>query len=305
MADDATQTPILAVSRPSGNAAGILANLGGSAAFVCNDTLIKLLGADLPPGEIMLLRGMVAVTLLTIAAAWSGALRFPMAALRTPAFTWRLIGELGSTFAFVISLMHLKFADASGIQQFQPLAVTAASAIFLAEPVGWRRWLAAFAGLIGVLLIVKPGTGAFEPFAMLALICVAFIVVRDLATRAVPAAAPLLMLALTSAAAVMAGGLLLLPFETWLIPSGRHIAMLTVAAAFLTCGYVFITMSLRIGELSVVVPFRYASVIFAVVIQWLIWGTLPDGLALTGIALVVMAGLYSFHRERVRRRLAA
>ena len=302
---DALRAPALAATHPASNAPGILAMLAGSGAFVSNDTMVKLLGSDLPPGEIMLLRGFLAVVLLTAAAAWFGALRLPLATLRSQAFTWRLVGELGSTFAFIISLMHMRLSDSSGVQQFQPLAVTAASAIFFAEPVGWRRWLAALVGLIGVLLIVKPGTGAFEPFAILAGICVLFVALRDLATRAVPAGAPLLMLALTSAAAVMVGGLGLLPFETWVVPNGRNIAMLVVASSFLVCGYVFITMSVRIGELSVVVPFRYASVIFAVLLQWAIWSVLPDRWALAGIALVVGAGLYTFHREQMRRSAAA
>ena len=298
---ETVRSPAAASVAAAGNARGILGMLAGSGAFVGNDTLVKLVGSRLPPGEIMLVRGAFAVVMLTAIAAFLGALRLPAAMLRAPAFSWRLVGELGSTYAFIISLMHLRLADSSGIQQFQPLAITAASALLLAEPVGWRRWLAALAGLIGVLLIVKPGTGAFEPYAILAGVCVLFVVLRDLATRAVPPGAPLLMLALGSAATVMIGGLGLAPFETWTVPEPGDLAMLALAATFLTCGYVFITMSVRVGDLSTVVPFRYSTVLFAVVLQWSIWGVLPDRLALSGIGLVVAAGLYTLHREQVRR----
>jgi len=294
-----TMSPALPAAH--NNLPGIICILAGSAGFVCNDSVVKLIGARLPVGEIMLLRGLCAMALLLPAAIWLGAIRVPVRLLMTPSFAIRLVGELGSTFTFVIALMHMRLADLTGIQQFQPIAVTAASALFLAEPVGWRRWLAALAGLSGVLLIVKPGTGAFEPFAILAFICVLFVVLRDLGTRAVATGVPSLLLALSSAAAVMLGGFALKPAETWLMPDIRDCVMLATAAVFLVGGYLLITTGVRIGELAVVIPFRYSSAIFAVLLQWAIWSTLPDGLALLGMAIVAAAGLYAFHREQVRR----
>ena len=294
-----TVFPSIPVARS--NLPGILCIIAGSAGFVCNDSVVKLIGARLPVGEIMLLRGIGAVALLLPAAIWLGVVRTPPRLLLTRAFTIRLVGELGSTLTFVIALMHMRLADLTGIQQIQPIALTAASAVFLAEPVGWRRWLAALAGLTGVLLIVKPGTGAFEPFALLAFICVLFVVLRDLATRAVAPGVPSLLLALSSAAAVMLGGLALMPAETWLMPDPRDLAMLAIAALFLVGGYILITTGVRIGELPVVIPFRYSSAIFAVLLQWAIWSALPDRSALLGMAIVAAAGLYTFHREQVRR----
>jgi drug/metabolite transporter (DMT)-like permease len=293
-------TASILTSDHRGNLAGILAILAGSLGFVINDSQVKMLGGSLPVGEIMLLRGVLALTLLLPVAAWMGAFKVPIGLMLRPAFGWRLVGELGSTFAFIFALMHMRFADLSGIQQVQPIAVTAASAAFLAQPVGWRRWLAALVGLMGVLLIVKPGTGAFEPYAILAFICVLFVVLRDLGTRAVPAGVPSMLLASASAGTVMAGGLLLKPAEIWVVPRPLDFAMLAIAALFLVAGYLLITIAVRIGELAVVVPFRYSSVIFAVVLQWAIWSTLPDTLALLGMGIVVAAGLYTFHREQVR-----
>jgi len=274
--------------------------LGGSASFVCNDTMVKLLGANMPAGEIMLVRGIPSVGLLLAAALWLNALRLPWNILVSPAFALRLLGEMGATITFILSLPHLRLADTTGIQQFQPLAITAASALFLAEPVGWRRWMAALAGLIGVLLIVKPGTGAFEPYALLSACCVLFVALRDLATRAVKPGVKPVALAFASAAATMACGLVLAPFETWSTPSTTQYLGLLLNALFLIGGYVLVTISVRITDLSVVAPFRYASVLFAVLSQFLIWNVLPDRLALVGIAIVVGAGLYTFHREQVR-----
>ena len=249
----------------------------------------------------MALRGTFASLLLLAACFLYSALTWPPGTLGAPAFWLRLAGELGATVTFVTSLMHMRFADISGIQQFQPLALTAASAVFLAEPVGWRRWLAAFAGLAGVLMIVRPGGGTFEPFALLAGACVLLVVLRDLGTRLVPAGTPALFLSLTSALIVAIFGYVMRWGETWVTPLPLEWLGLAATAAMIFAGYIFVTIALRIGELSVVSPFRYASVICAVGLQIAIWGIAPDAWALIGIAIVVGAGLYTFHREQVRR----
>ncbi len=275
--------------------------LAGTVAFVCNDSIVKVLGEHLPPGEIMALRGTFATVLLFGACLWYGALRWPAGALTSPAFTLRLIGELGATVSFVVSLMHMRFADASGIQQFQPLTVTAASALFLAEPVGWRRWLAAGAGLLGVLLIIRPGSGSFEPFALLQVLCVLLVTLRDLATRVIAAGVPTLLLALFSAVVVTLFGFAMRAGETWVTPQPLDWLGFGATAALIVAGYMFVTIAVRIGELAVVSPFRYASVIFAVGLQIAIWSIVPDAWAFAGMAIVVGAGLYTFHREQVRR----
>ncbi len=264
--------------------------------------MIKLLGGHLPIGEIIVLRGIVSVLLLFAACWWYGALTWPKGALLRPPFFLLLLGQVGSTYSFIASLMHLELADANGIQQFQPLALTAASALFLGEQVGWRRWLAALAGLIGVLLIIKPGTSAFEPFALLAATCVLFVVMRDLGNRAMAPGVPSLLLALASASAATVLGAVLSSTETWVQPRPLDWLALCIAAVLVVSGYFCVTVAVRIGELSVVSPFRYASVIMALVLQIAIWGVMPDQWALLGTAIVVGAGLYTFHREQVRRR---
>ena len=275
--------------------------LAGSIAIICNDSIIKLLGTHLPAGEIMALRGALVSGLLLAACLWYGALTAPASYLLKPAFSLRLIGEMGATVTFLVSLMHMRFADASGIQQFQPLAVTAASAVFLAEPVGWRRWLAALAGFIGVLLIVKPGSGAFEPYALLSGACVVFVALRDLATRVVAQGVPTLVLALSSALIVMFAGFAMQTGGAWVAPQPLEWLGVAVTASLMFAGYMLITTAVRIAELSVVSPFRYASVIFAVLLQIGIWGIVPDAWTLLGIAIVVGAGMYAFHREQMRR----
>ena len=287
--------------RSQDNLTGILFMMAGSASFICNDTIVKLVGAELPPGEIITIRGLFGSSFLLAAALWFGALQWPPGTLFRRPFAMMLIGQLGSTVTFVTSLMHMKLADANGIQQVQPLAVTAASALFLAEPVGWRRWLAALVGLCGVLLIIKPGTSAFEPWALVSASCVLFVVFRDLGTRSVVAGVSSLLLALSSSVVVTMAGLAMRVGETWVVPSPATVAVMAGGAALLVIGYLCVTRAVRVGQLSVVSPFRYASTIYAVILQFAIWGQLPDRWSLIGMAVVIAAGLYTFHREQLRR----
>ena len=286
---------------PASNTRGILAMLGGTTSFVVNDAFVKAAGASMPAGEIVAMRGIVSTLLLLLIALWFGAWRAPLQALKLPAFSLRLFGEVGATVAFIVSLLHISFADANGIQQFAPLAITAAAALFLGARVGWRRWLAALAGLAGVLLMVKPFTKGFEPYTIMSASCVGFIVLRDLATRAMPASMPTLLLALTSAAAVMISGFALGLVELWTPMSVTDWMMLIASAVFLVGGYCLVTTAVRAAELAVVVPFRYAGVVVSVLVQLAIWRTLPDVWSLLGMAIVSAAGLYAFHRESVLR----
>jgi drug/metabolite transporter (DMT)-like permease len=279
------------------NATGILTMLAAMAAFVANDTCVKLIGKTLPLGELITLRNFVSTIYILAFAALLGGMTLPV---KPPAklLGWRMAAELFSTLFFLSGLVALPIADATAISQFTPLAITAAAALFLKEPIGWRRWLAAVFGLAGVLLIIRPGTAAFSPAALFILASVAFIVVRDLTTRAISTEVPTLTLIAMSAFVSMFAGIMLLPFETWIVPSGLQILLLLLAAFFLTIAYALIVISMRSGDVGVVSPFRYAVIVFAILSGWLVWGEFPDQIQLAGIALLTTAGIYTFQRER-------
>lgn len=296
--------PAVAASGRS-NLTGIAAFLIGLAFFVGNDFIAKLMGDTLPPGEIVALRGAVVSVLVLIAGLWTGAFRGPIRPRLTLPFCIRPFTDLAATLTFVASMMHMEFADAIGVQQVQPLLVTAASALWLGERVGWRRWLATAAGLIGVLLILKPGTGAFGPYALLALLCALFAVTSDLTTRIASQTMPTLFLALPSAVVVTLGGCLLGLTETWKMPSPLVMLGVVVTGALVFAGLLLVVAAIRNAELSVLAPLRYVAVIQAVVLQIALWGVVPDLWTTAGLVLVVGAGLYTIHRERVRARGAA
>jgi drug/metabolite transporter (DMT)-like permease len=278
--------------------AAILTMLASTVAFVANDTCVKLIGTTLPLGELIALRNLVATLYILGFAALFGGMTLP-AIRQSRLLGWRMAAEFFSTLFFLSGLVALPIADATAISQFTPLALTAAAAIFLKEHIGWRRWMAAIAGLAGVLLIIRPGTAAFSPAALLILASVAFIVVRDLTTRAISRDVPTLTLTAMSAGVSVFAGVVLWPFETWIIPSGQQIVLLLLAAFFLTMAYALIVIAMRSGNVAVVSPFRYAVIVFAILSGWMIWGDFPDAIQLFGIAMLTAAGIYTFHRERL------
>lgn len=281
------------------------------AAFTANDVCVKLASDAIPLGEIIVLRGAFATIVITIGLiVWAGGigearrelgLGILWAGPHRRMLGWRMAGEVAATLFFLAALIRMRIADVTGILQFTPLAVTAGAALVLGEAVGWRRWLAAAAGFAGVLLIVRPGSTAFAPAALLALTAVGFVVVRDLATRLIPVAAvPTATLTLMSAASVMVSGFLLLPFEAWHWPDATSILLLMAAGLALVAAYAFIVIGMRAGEVAVVGPFRYSVILWALLAGIVVWDQWPDGIELFGIAIVTAAGVYTFHRERSR-----
>jgi drug/metabolite transporter (DMT)-like permease len=196
--------------------------------------------------------------------------------------------------------MHLTFADAAAIGQFTPLMVMAGAAIFLREAVGWRRWSAAAVGFFGVMLIIKPGTGAFQPMALVILASMVCVAARDLITRRIPKDLPTSLLTAGSAVAGAVIGLVMAPFEQpWISPSFKDVAIMAACAASVLCGYALIIIAVRHGPTAVTSPFRYTYMLFAVLSSLLIFRENPDAWSWAGIALIIGSGLYMLHRERV------
>jgi drug/metabolite transporter (DMT)-like permease len=157
-------------------------------------------------------------------------------------------------------------------------------------------------GFGGVMLIVRPGPSGFDHWSLLALVSVAFVVLRDLSTRQLTKAVPSSTVAIAASASVTATALVLSLIEGWVMPSLVQMALLAGAAASLVVGYNYVVMVMRVGDLGFVAPFRYTSLLVALVLGWLVFGTFPDMLTLAGAALVVGSGIFTLWREqRVRR----
>lgn len=288
----------LAIPAParSDNLRGILAMLAAMGSLIVNDCFVKVAAAELPTGEAIFLRGafttllgagVIAATIGLRSLRLAGAPRMPL----------RAGAEVFATILYLSALTRMPIADATAILQFTPLAITAGAALFLGAPVGWRRWLATVVGLVGVLIIVRPGGSGFNPYSSFALAAIAFVVARDLITRRVGAEVPTMVVAATSAAAVTAASLGLALFETWIWPSPLAVLMLFCAGFGLLGGNYWIVVAMRSGDIATVAPFRYSIILWAVLAGFAVWGEMPDLASWVGIAIVTGAGLYTLVRE--------
>ena len=279
------------------NVRGIFAMLASTAVFVLNDTLLKLATEALPTGEAIFLRGVFTTlfcALLFARHGMSGALPHVI----SPRIVGRAVAEIGSTLFFLNALVRMPIGDVTAILQFTPLAITAGAALFLGEKVGWRRWLATGVGLVGVLIIVRPGGAAFNPYSVLALLAILFGVARDLLTRGMHASVPSFLIAGTSSAAVTVASLGFIAFEAWSWPASTPLLLLIGASTALVAGQYWLITAMRTGEIAAVAPFRYSVILWAVLAGYLVWREAPDAASWIGIAVVTAAGIYTFLREQ-------
>ncbi|GAB4394724.1 MAG: DMT family transporter [Kiloniellaceae bacterium] len=289
----------------SDNARGALFMTICMAGFVLNDAMIKLVTQDISLFQAIFLRGLLA-SLLIGALAWArGQLFYRVAAGDRKMLALRVIGELGGTVCYLTALMQIPIANATAILQALPLAVTLGAAVFLKEPVGWRRYTAIGIGFAGVMIIVRPGAEGFDAYALLAVVAVLFVVLRDLATRQLSRPVPSLFVAFCTAITITLFGAVMLPVTEWRPVAAPELLHLAVAAGSLFFGYVFSVSSMRVGEVAFVSPFRYTILIWAIILGVVIFGDIPDFWTLLGAAVIVSTGIFTFYRERrLSRRLA-
>ena len=270
-------------------------------AFVLNDGQMKYLFADISIYQAIFLRGVLTIPLIA-ALAWHQRQLF----IRLSRSDWkfvalRALGEIMATVGFLTALAHMPLANVTAILQALPLTVTMAAALFLAEPVGWRRWTAIGVGFVGVMIIVRPGLEGFSIYSLSALFAVACVTLRDIATRRLSSEAPSLFVALITAIAITGLGTVMVPSITWVQPTGSMWLVITGASVAIIFGYLFSIMTMRVGEIGFVAPFRYTAMVWAILMGILIFGEWPDAYTITGTAVIVITGLYSFHRERLAR----
>jgi drug/metabolite transporter (DMT)-like permease len=267
------------------------------AGFALEDLFIKRLAGAMPVGQIVMVLGLGGAVIFAAICAGQGRRLFTRDLLARPVLL-RNAGEMGGTMCFVTAIALTPLSEASAILQATPLAVTLGAALFLAEPVGWRRWSAILVGFAGVMMVVRPGAESFAPASLFAVGAVIGLALRDLATRAVPAAISSMQLsAYAFATLVPTGAILLALGEGPVVPGGVQMRDLGLALACAVAAYYAIVAAMRVGEVAVVTPFRYTRLVFALVIGVLVFAERPDGWTITGAAVIVVSGLYTLMRE--------
>lgn len=272
------------------------------AAFVVNDALMKSLAGDVPLFQAIFVRGLFATMLVGGLALARGVARpSVLARADRKVALLRAAAEIGATTCFLTALFNMPIADATAILQSTPLALTLVAAVVLKEDVGWRRWSAVAVGFVGVLMIVQPGGEGFNSAAFWALGAVVFIVIRDLATKRLSPETPSLFITMVTAISITCLGGVMTATQDWSPMQGDMLGVLALSACFLFVGYLFSVMTMRVGEMGFVSPFRYSILIWALLIGAFVFGERPNWITIAGAVLVVATGLYTFHREQIRR----
>lgn len=282
----------------SENLRGILLMCASMAAFTINDTFMKSVTLTLPLYQTIALRGMIAVVGLGLLVLATGAFRFRLNGRDGWLILLRSLADVAATILFLEALLRMPLANLSAILQALPLAITLGAALVYGDRIGWRRMTAILAGLVGVLIIIRPGTEGFDRWALLGVASVACVVVRDLAVRPLQGQVPSAMVALGAAVAVTAMGWVGTGFQGWSPLSLPEAGKVLGAGLFLIVGYLTSVSAMRHGDIGMVAPFRYTSLLWAIVLGLVVFGDLPDLWTLVGAAVVVGAGLFTLWRER-------
>jgi drug/metabolite transporter (DMT)-like permease len=264
-----------------------------------SDVTAKYLSSSLPSIEITWLR--FAVFALIMVPAMLP--RSPLFALRTERLGLQLLrgaALLGSSLLFISGLRYLPIAEASATGFVSPLFVTALSIIFLSERVGVRRWIATAVGLMGVLIILRPGTSAFHIAAFFPIVSAFCWALTLVMTRVMSGREPAITIMTYSALAGVAILTALVPFA-WVTPTPHDIMFGILIGVASTLGQWIVVLAFRYADASVLAPFSYTQLLVVSILGFLVFGELPDVWTVIGAAVIVASGLYTAHRERVRR----
>lgn len=275
--------------------AGLMA--AAMALFASQDVLIKAITATIPMGQMMAVVGVVGAAVFALIALRKG--HSPVArSFFHPVILARNGGEMFGTTCFIIGLSILPLGLMSALLQANPLFVNLGAILFLGMSVGWRRWVAIFLGLVGVLIILRPGLDGFRIEALLGLGTAVGLAVRDVATRMQPAHVHPLQTSVWGFGVVALSGVgLMIWGEGPVWPNGVETLLLAGATALGMIGYYALTRAMQTGDVPSVTPFRYTRLLFAILFAYFIFGEVPDRLTLLGAALIIGAGVFTVLRE--------
>lgn len=271
-----------------------------TALMTVQDAIIKVLLETYPLMEVLLIRSLVMLPVIVALAAIGGQLR-TFRTRRIGAHLLRVILNLLAFVTFFSALHLMPLADTLAIAFSAPIFIVLFSVVLLREKVGPWRWLAVAIGFVGVLVMIRPGVTAIEWPALLALLASVFYALWMLTTRHMADSESSLAMLFYSALAFVLAGAVTAPLA-WVPPLASDLPMLLGVAVITTAGLLFLTMAYRTAPASLLAPFDYTAMVWAVALGYAIWGDVPGPWMWVGTALVVAAGLIIVHREaRLRK----
>ena len=281
------------------NAKGIVLMLFSMASFALGDTFVKTSGSFLSPAQIMFFLisgGLILFALIAVAKGEN--LKEPRAF--APVLLLRYCTEMIGLLGMIMALTSVPLSIVGAVTQASPILVAVGAVIFLRETVSWRRWSSIAIGFCGVVLVIQPWGESLDYAVLWAVLALVGFSVRDLVTRLTPpdiASASLATFTMVAA----------LPFTaTWVLFTGEKFFPAEINWVIVGCmvilgsvGYLLLITSLRLGELSAIMPFRYSRIVFLLIFGVLFFGESPSLSMLLGSALVIVSGIYLMWREHV------
>ena len=275
---------------------GIFLMLVGVAFLSVSDAIAKLLTAGYSPIQILFLRNLIALPFAVVIAFMLGG-RSALRSYRPAAHLLRGALWLTAATLFFTSFIYLGLAEATALVFVMPVFVTALSALVLKQSVGWRRWSAVLVGLLGVIVVVRPGAGTFQTASLLPLATAFFYALLMLSARWIDSRESVwtLMLYLVGSGALL--GAFAMPF-VWIAPRPEDLWLFLGIAFFGTAGATLMTQSFRLAPASVVAPLDYTALLWATLFGWVLWEEIPVAATFVGAAIIIASGTYIVYRER-------
>jgi drug/metabolite transporter (DMT)-like permease len=279
------------------NLAGIGLMLLGIFFFALNDALGKWLIATYSVGQLLLVRSAAGLVVLAPFIRREG-----WGVFATAPRPWlQLVRPAFATFevaCFYWALADMSLADVMTYYLAGPIYVTAMSPFLLRERVGWRRWLAVFAGFVGVMVALNPAGTALTPAAAIAIAGSFSFSFLMICTRLVRGTADIVLITTQTVGALIFGAVAA-PF-TWVALNVRDSLLLILLGVVAIVAHMCINRALKVAPASVVVPYQYTTIVWAILLGYIFFGDIPRPAMLAGAGIIIAAGLYIFVRERVR-----
>ena len=275
--------------------AGIILMLISVFLFTVNDALGKWMVSIYPVGEFILLRSIFALILISPYAWRSGVAPFRNAPRKGLQLVRIALASIEMAL-FFWAVSYLPLADTITFWLATPIYVTALSPLILGEHVGWRRWTAVLIGFIGVLLALRPSAATLTGPALIAIAGSIIYAFSLMATRALRDTSNTVLITgqLTGSLIV---GIVALPFG-WVTPGVAELSVIAVIALFATVAVFCLNRALILAPVTIVTPFQYTMIVWAVIFGYAMFGDIPDWQTVVGAAIIIAAGLYIFLREQ-------
>ncbi|WP_076440948.1 DMT family transporter [Bosea sp. TND4EK4] len=272
--------------------------------FMCSgDIASKYLATSLPALQITWMRYGTFAAIMLATVCFTGG--FHRMKTRRPGLqVVRALGVTVSSILFVAALRDLPMADATATSFVSPLFVTALSIPILGEVVGWRRWLATIVGLVGVLVVVRPGGDGFHGASLFVLGSSFFWALSLITTRMMSRTEiPVVTLAYSATIGFVLLSLAV-PFS-WQALDLKAVLVGAFVGGISTIGHIFLIQAFRYADASLLAPFAYSQLLWASIFGYLVFAAMPDIWTYVGAAIIAGSGLYTAHRERLRARRVA